>query len=155
MEASTIETTSSAIKSMEMNPGSKRMYFVTVKRNSKIKLNQDKPIASLNTKTGVLWLGVAAVRTLGIANQFYKIVCDEQNKAIGFKMLSTLPNSEQRNGWRVARVNKRSGMLPMSVKPAVNMLKNLKPAYRKLPIKRYHDYTSKLDNETYYYVELK
>ena len=142
---------SSSLRHLEMNPGTKKLYFIETTKL--LKKRTAKPTASLNIKTGILYLGVAAVRTLGIANKFYKLYHDASNRVIGFKLEGTL--REQKNGWKLAEPHKHQGMVPMSCKSAVNAMIGLKSVYKKLEIKRYKDYQSKIDDSTYYYVELK
>jgi len=144
----------SAIRAVEMNPGTKKLYFVETKKYSKLKPENQKLTASLTLKTGVLSLGVGVVRTLGIAKQFYKLYHDATNKVIGFRIKSKLEGNEMKNGWRAVKLA-AAGSLPMSVRPALNQMAGLKPKYKDLKIKRYKDYQSQMDNETYYYVELK
>lgn len=149
-----IEESQTAVRHLEMNPGTKKLYFVETKKHSKAKLREGKETISLNTKLGLLSLSTSAVRTLGISNKWYKIYHDSANKVIGFKIKSILPNSEFKKGWRLAKI-KNGGSLTMSAKPAVNSMLGLKDKYYGLEIKRYRDYQSKLDDSTYYYVELK
>jgi hypothetical protein len=153
MEAELVDMFSVTTRDMAMNPGTKKLYFVETKKNSKSKEHKEKPFASVNVKLGTMVVGTIACQAIGLDGKFYKPYHDATHKVIGFKVNDRVLNEEQRKGWRFAKLNK--GQLFISVKPAINSMAGLKDKYKKLEIKRYKDYQSQMDSDVYYYVELK
>lgn len=141
--------------SYEIEQTRKKLTLVPVDFGRKRIAPKEKVFARINVKSGQMYFGKPALDAMGMNNAFYKLSYDVNNNVIAWRFTHNLDDSDWRSrGWKKMTLN-NSGQATVSVGRILEAFGKLSKNTYKCEIKKYKDYSSMLDNELYYYIEVK
>lgn len=133
-----------------------KIHFVeyTSKRGRTKGDKDDFAKVSVNVKFGIMSFGKKALSKLGMDSNWIKIYFEPSKKIIGWVIKGKIAQEEMKTHKLVKKnVN---GQFVVSVSGILKQFIGLKKEhYTDLEVKKYRDYNSMLDDQTYYYVKLK
>lgn len=136
-------------------PRDKKLHLVEYNVNKKHHREKDGVFASINGKFGMMTIGKNAIVAMEMKNKFVKLSYDAVNKAIAWKLRTSVSPEEISVGWRLVKLD-RTGTFRITVRAILDqMLVKKDKSYKKLEIKKYKDYKLLGSEDLYYFVEIK
>lgn len=141
----------------EIEESKKKLFLVELEPGRQRLGVGERITCRVDATTGKMAFGRKALDGMEMNESWIKISYDSPNQVIAWRIRKELDNNTLREkGWKFVKKNKLNSSWSVQVKRILETFQHLEPkSYKKLEIKKYQDKSSMLDNNTYFFVELK